>query len=359
MAKLRDRLRRWLDIPLRIPAGVASGHVVEARVEAGALAFRCEQATLELSPEALATAFLLPAAAQGRRLAGSVIDPRWLQGAQQALGLAEQWWGWHAGAPRFAAAAAQVPVPGVGLAFSLGVDSFHSLFFADPAPDLLVLAAGFDVPLEQSEVLAAMRDSVAQVAAATGKAWAYVETDIRRHPLFRRVSWEKSHGSAVAVLGHLLRRHVGTMLVSSTQHQDSLSPWGSRPDIDPLWSSSCLTVRHVGHDVHRSEKLARLLRHPQARELVRRHLRVCWKQPSAAGNCGRCEKCVRLRLNLEKEAPGFTLETMPGDVPLAEAIDALPPQDQVRIRYLAELADGQQPNVQHALEDLFQRSGVS
>jgi hypothetical protein len=29
------------------------------------------------------------------------------------------------------------------------------------------------------------------------------------------------------------------------------------------------------------------------------HLRVCWKNPGGAYNCGRCDKCLRTMINLE------------------------------------------------------------
>src|SRR5690606_4934976 len=112
----------------------------------------------------------------------------------------------------------------------------------------------FDIPLERRDILEPMCSSLATVAEASGKNWTMIETDIRRHRLFRRLSWEASHGSAVAFLGHLLQEHIGSLLISSSYDQDHLGPWGSHPALDPWWSSSRLSVRSFGHEISRSEK---------------------------------------------------------------------------------------------------------
>jgi hypothetical protein len=356
--KLIEELGCKLANSVRIPSGRTAGHHLKTRICGLPLHVESERTALCLSPEALSSALLLPAAAKSKSLKGESIDSAWLDGANKILAQAQAWWGWHAQRPCFTpSSSTEHSNSGIGLAFSLGVDSFYSCFFANPAPNLLILAGGFDVEPERKNVLLKMQDSVADVAETTGKEWTMVTTDLRRHWLYRKSSWDQTHGGALAFLGHLLERHIGTLLISSSSDEDHLGPWGSHPDIDSFWSSGRVAIRHVGHEVYRSEKLRRLVSHPIAAPLLQRHLRVCYDAPSERGNCGRCHKCVLTRINLHRDMPNFRLETMPEDVPLAEAIEALSPITNVLVLNLRkELLGCPDPKVERALQDLIRRS---
>lgn len=234
---------------LRIPSGTLEGHDLDTYLCGYPLHVRSKRTPLTLSPEAIATAFLLPAAANSKSLLGDSIDTVWLDGAKEILAKANAWWGLQAAPPRFKPAARLAPLNRrTGLAFTLGVDSFYSCIFAKPEPDLLVFAAGFDIPIDQGKILFRMQNSIAAVAEATGKDWTMITTDLRQHRLYRKSSWEQTHGGAVAFLGHLLERHIATMLISSSYEENHLGPWGSHPDLDAFWSSSRVDFRHVGQE---------------------------------------------------------------------------------------------------------------
>ena len=355
--RLRDQLLGWMDVPLRLPALSPRKHEQPFRLGGDDLFVRSTRCDLTVSPEALGSAFLLPAASSGRRISGRFADPLWLEGAAHILEKAHGWWGWRAGRPGFQPGPPLLPATGVGLAFSLGIDSFYSCFFSDPAPDFLVLAAGFDVPMERKEVLDAMCRSVAEVAEATGAQWTLIETNLRKHRLFHKVPWEYVHGGAVAMLGHLMSERCGTFVTSSSFEQGKLGPWGSHPDLDPLWSSSALHIKHFGDDVSRLEKLRRLIDHPVARKYVQRHLRVCWVAPNESGNCGRCRKCTLLRVSLALCEPGFQLDTMPDNLVLLDAIKSLAPcADVLVLNYWRELLGGEDLQLDAAIRDLVCRS---
>lgn len=358
--KLRDRIARFLDIPVSIPSSIKHGNDLRTRIDGNSLHIRSERTELVLSPEALGSAFLLPTMVMGRRLVGDSCDPVWLENTKRILNQVDEWWDCGVIRPDFAPSHPGEPRQGIGLAFSLGVDSFYSCFFADPAPDLLILASGFDIPIERRDILAPMCNSLASVAEVTGKNWTMIETDLRAHHLFRRLSWEFSHGGAIAFLGHLLQEHIGSLLISSSYDQDHLGPWGSHPDLDPYWSSSRLSIKSVGHDVSRSEKVKRLVNHPVARSLIKDHLRICWEYPSSLGNCGYCHKCVLMRMTLRWHAPDLKLDTMPEDLPLVQAIEALPPLNQkLSLNFRRELVGHLDPPVERALQKLIQRSEES
>lgn len=354
---VRDRFLGWMEVPVILPTVPSHSHREPFRVAGDDFFVRSKHCDLNVSSEALGAAFLLPAASVGRHLSGAAVDQQWLDGAVQILRKADDWWGWRAGSPRFYPRLSSTRAKGLGLAFSLGVDSFYSCFFADPAPDFLVLAAGFDVPLERQDILDAMCRSVAEIAEATGAQWSLVETNLRKHRLFRQSPWEYVHGGAVAMLGHLFVDRCGTFIISSSFEQGKLGPWGSHPDLDPLWSSSALRIRHFGDDVSRLEKLKRLISHPVARKYVQRHMRVCWVAPNKSGNCGRCRKCTLLRASLEVCDPGFKLETMPDDVGLLDAIRSLAPcADKLVLNYWRELLGSENPGLDSVLRDLVMRS---
>ncbi len=102
------------------------------------------------------------------------------------------------------------------------------------------------------------------------------------------MNWERSHGGAIASAGHLIDRVAGTLAISSGVNRERAHPWGSHWQLDPLWSSSALCVRHVADDIWHNAKLRRLAADP----LAQRHLRVCWEHRTGELNCSRCEKCL-------------------------------------------------------------------
>ena len=80
--------------------------------------------------------------------------------------------------------------------------------------------------------------------------------------------------------------------MAASEHFSYPVPYGSHPQLDPLWSSSALEIRLTGGQWERHEKLAAV-----ADELlVQRYLRVCWH--NHGDNCTRCEKCLRTEIVL-------------------------------------------------------------
>ena len=97
-------------------------------------------------------------------------------------------------------------------------------------------------------------------------------------------------------------------------------PWGSHPALDGLWSGGGVEIVHYGAELWPDEKLAAMADFP----MVHRRLRVCYADPRAEGNCGRCEKCVRTRLIYWQNLPGVASACMPDDLPLTVALDGVP-----------------------------------
>ena len=242
------------------------------------MSFASERALLAV-PEAVGSAFLFAAAAASRDLAlPDPVDPRWRAGAGEAAALARRWWGWRIPAVRGPEGVAGPPGQGVALCFTGGIDSFYSLLRADERPTELVFAVGYDVPLEDHVRRDALLPHLRAVADGVSLPLTVVETDLRRHPLFAAASWERTHGGAMAALGHLTG--VATLQISASATPGTEWPWGSHPDLDGLWSSTRTTIRHVGFGPTRFAKAAAVATSP----LVRQHLKVCWERRTATGN---------------------------------------------------------------------------
>jgi len=112
-------------------------------------------------------------------------------------------------------------------------------------------------------------------------------------------------------LGFVSRQFLGAALASAAlaaaSEFDSVaigSGWdishgvrcGSHAFVDPHYSSGAVDIRHEGIASRRLEKVARVARW----EPALRHLAVCTDPAPREpwGNCGRCEKCLRTRLEL-------------------------------------------------------------
>lgn len=100
------------------------------------------------------------------------------------------------------------------------------------------------------------------------------------------------HGSFLAAVAHSLP--FGEMVIAGTYDVGTLAPWGSHPLLDPFYSSSRVTIRHHGLHQSRLDKVRTLENWPMALDLMN----VCTSGESRGRNCGKCEKCIRTRLEL-------------------------------------------------------------
>jgi len=313
-----------------------------------------ETRDLDLVPvaEAWATAFLIPALERRTPLTiEAAVDPVWLRNSANVLQLLNRWWHYPISEPVIegpqpdstrGGQAGDMPTlePGgeTALFFSCGTDSFYTLNCSGEAVDHLVLLQGFDFDLEARARHAAVERSVRDVAAARGLHAVIVRTNVRAHPLFRGVSWERAHGGVLASVGHLLGDAVREVLISSSISLKSGRPWGSHYSLDPLWGSSRRAFRSVGQERRKGEKLRVVAGDP----LVRAHLRVCWQSEAGDGNCSRCSKCLYARLVLADCGVLEQCGTFDGAATLVRDLDAMPKLKGHQGGF-AELLDGCRP----------------
>ena len=204
------------------------------------------------------------------------------------------------------------PRLGVSSFFSGGVDSTYSALQHRDELAQLVLVHGFDTRPEQVALRAQITKQLRSAAGTLGIPLVEVSTTVRDLS-DRLFGWVMYHGGALAGVAHMLDTGV-CLFPAAYTYADSFKG-GSHPLLDPLWSSGAVQVEHNGGDVSRVQKIAAIARDQDALGW----LRVCYKNPDQAYNCGRCEKCVRTMLTLHalgvlEQAPTFPNTVSPGAV---------------------------------------------
>ncbi len=186
---------------------------------------------------------------------------------------------------------------GVGSFFSCGVDACFSLLkHYDEITDT-VLIHGFDFPVTHTLSCETISRMAHHAAERLKRPLIEVETNIRDFG-DHYADWGTAyHGSVLASVALLLSPQLSTMYIPSSYTFADLFPWGSHPELDPLWSSEEVEIVHDGCEASRVRKVARIAKSDTALSV----LRVCWsefKNRGEAINCGKCEKCIRTMIDL-------------------------------------------------------------
>lgn len=334
---------------------IGGGTRVDVEVDGEVVFFESTDHDLVPTPEAVVSAFLLPAAARRRRLVvDAPLDGVWRAGQRPWAGVVRSWWGYRAKPLRCRGTSTAGRARGkeTALCFSGGVDSFYACLSGATTPSALVYVQGFDRPLADESLLPRIRMMLDDVAAACGAEPIIVRTNLREHPVFASSNWERTHGGALACVGHLLDPSIGHLLIAASFAGDDAPPWGSHAWLDPLLGSSALEIVHAGSDLRRAEKLERLAHEP----LLQQHLRVCWESTGATYNCSRCDKCLATMLVLRETGTLGSHSAFDPPPDFAAALDRLPGTIYRKtVRALA--SDTADPTLRRALLDLDQRSG--
>ncbi|MCW1970783.1 MAG: polysaccharide pyruvyl transferase family protein [Anaerolineae bacterium] len=224
---------------------------------------------------------------------------------------------------------------GIGLFFSLGVDSYYSLLrnvqaypSGDRAITHLIMVRGLDI---QDEVNDSVWPDVLRMgtraASETNKTLIPIDTNVRQWSnQILDLDWGKFyHGAALALVGLSLSngfKHIH--IASSRLSADYDMPGGSHPVINTLLSSAGMTFDYDGGETSRKEKIRFISHFPLAMQT----LRVCFSNPNNAYNCGKCGKCQETLFHLELVGASEKCETFP--VPVN--IPALGPKNHFSVR---------------------------
>lgn len=338
-----------------VPCG--RGTRVTALIDRDPVWFECDTLPLSAVGEVFGSAMFVPSLQQARPIAlEDAVSPRWLNGMPDIASLLAGWWGF----PQLAPIATPRPHDlepldqGAMLCFSSGVDSYHTLLHSGERITQLITAHGYDIRLAETGRWQHLEGAIQRAASDAGLPLSIIRTNLRQHPLSKATPWPRSHGGALACLGHLMRGYGDRLLISSSFTPDHDQPWGTHWNLDHSWSSEALDVRHFGEQHNRSQKI-RAIAHES---LVRRNLYVCFHAhaDNGHGNCSRCEKCVRTMVILDQcEALGHFSVFSPRKT-LPDLVDDLPgitPAIQVFWRDI--LLEGLSPDLTAAVERFLQR----
>ncbi len=193
-------------------------------------------------------------------------------------------------------------------AFSGGLDATHAIhahkrgLIGRRAMDIRsgVLVHGFDVPLERPDWFEGARLRAAAILAHYGASLTVVRTNLRSLEL----PWEQYFVFAMASVLHQLKGRVSAGVIATGEgYGAEMLGWGSNSVTNPMMSSPSFPIRFTGGGQTRTEKAAALAKEAP----VLANLRVCWEHPEAPTNCGKCEKCIRTKLNFMANG----VETLP------------------------------------------------
>ena len=223
-----------------------------------------------------------------------------------------------------------------------GVDGLHTLMHnrrlyreGDPAYIRKALFIhGFDIGKRsrdpETERFRMALGRLKSVAAEAGVRLIPCRTNLRHLPS-KPGFWANRHnGAALAAVGHSATLGPTYLCVGGTYHVANPVPVGSHPAVDGLFSSQRLTVIHDGSRFSRLEKVRDLASWPAALAA----LRVCPGTVGDQPNCGRCEKCLRTRLELLAAGVEETAAFGPSLTPIELWDEAVPqPIGDRAIRY--------------------------
>ena len=183
--------------------------------------------------------------------------------------------------------------------FSGGVDATFSALERADGLTRLVCINGFDFMMT-SEAWATTLARVSTLGIRLGVPVLGIETnwiELTRH---HRLSRAMSHGGCLVAVAHLLAPR--EMIVAASNSFARLTPWGTHPLLDPLWSTETTTMTHHGNYATRADKVAHIAGRPE----LLGALWVCHVNPER--NCGECAKCCRTRAMLAlvgQDRPAF------------------------------------------------------
>lgn len=184
-------------------------------------------------------------------------------------------------------------------AFSGGVDGVYAAFANHRGLlgrrslplSAAVFIHGFDIPLSEVDGFAIAAAGAGAMTAEIGVPLVTLRTNWQAVAC---PEWQMTFGIAMAAVLHLFADRAGTIIQAADTTYGHLDiPWGSNPITSPMLASGRMRVAQPGAGATRTEKVAAI----GDLASVRQHLRVCWEGDRIGRNCGRCEKCVRTKVN--------------------------------------------------------------
>ncbi|MCW5766582.1 MAG: hypothetical protein KIT68_11480 [Phycisphaeraceae bacterium] len=259
--------------------------------------FECDHPLTGPPADALLTAMVQPALAARADLAiDAPVSPLVLENLGQLRRIRACWWP-QLGIGRLEAPArssGDEPSPGGSRAtfFTGGVDSFHTALDPSVRQDTLITVVGFDVSLGNRALAEDLDRRWSAVASALGRRHVRMRTNLRQIT-DRYGPWYDMLGPALGAAGLLLRGDVALAHVSAGCTYNDWDANTVHPATVPLHDAPGIRFWFTGGALSRLAKVRAMRR----QRLFLEHLQVCIADPDG-GNCGRCAKCLRTKLEL-------------------------------------------------------------
>jgi hypothetical protein len=180
--------------------------------------------------------------------------------------------------------------------FTMGVDSFYTLYSNINNLDAILFIIGFDIKLHQKNLLDETIKNLKSVAKKYNKKLILCETDLKN---------KINHGKGFGWGHYWFGPALFNIIYSLNDFQELLVPsshlfndnyiWGSQYILDKHYSSSFLNIIHDGN-LTRIQKIKFILDYDLD---CLNYLRVCWENIDGKYNCTKCEKCFRTLYPIE------------------------------------------------------------
>lgn len=186
------------------------------------------------------------------------------------------------------------------IAFSGGLDASYALhahkkqIIGRRSLDVkaAALVHGFDLPLDREDWFLEARKKASAITTSYDVPLVTVRTNWRSIG----APWEQSFIFAISSVIHQFKGVFGHGIIAADETYDGeILGWGSNSITNQLMSGPSFPLHFTGAGKWRTEKA----RSVGPEKAVIENLRVCWERPDSLGNCGKCEKCLRTKLNFQ------------------------------------------------------------
>lgn len=216
------------------------------------------------------------------------------------------------------APAPRPPTGRVAAFFSGGIDSWAAVLDTPELTDL-IFVRGLDLRPAEGADAAALTDEVQarlqEAADELGLELHVVETNVRElsDPL---LPWEAYFACPLAAIALFFEPLFDRVLISGDADYEAqgVLRFGAIWTVDQLWSSERVEIVDACGRLSREQRTELAVGHPAAR----RTLRVCWRNPDGAYNCGHCSKCLRTMISCEARGIREQMTSFPTQLELGD-----------------------------------------
>lgn len=205
-------------------------------------------------------------------------------------------------------------------AFSGGLDAAYTTYKyaknldnSNYQLDKSVMLLGADIPLSERAQFEIAFNNAKKMTLDLGVELIPVETNYREGTK----DWSYKFGSVILATLEFFSKTYFYGAAASDDHISLFStPWGTNPITDKYLTSDTFRFIVDGYEHSRTDRASFIKDWKVGLE----NLRVCWCNDDKSKNCGKCEKCVRTKLNFM--AVGINhLPSMPNDLMVEELLN--------------------------------------